>query len=45
MAKGNSASSVPSSNKPTFGTKKSGEGKKSFGPKAQKPKQHRGQGR
>lgn len=40
-AKGNSASSV----KVVFGKKKSGKLKKSFGPKDQKPKRYRGQGR
>jgi len=41
MAKGKS-----NSNKISFGKKKSQpNGKKSFGPKAQKPKKYRGQGR
>ena len=43
MAKGKS---VGSNNKVSFGKRKSQPlGKKSFGPKAQKPKQYRGQGR
>lgn len=33
------------SSKVTFGVKKSGKAKKSFGPKIQKPKIYRGQGR
>ncbi len=28
-----------------FGTKKTGKAKKSFGPKSEKPKKYRGQGR
>jgi hypothetical protein len=40
-SKGNSASSV----KVIFGKKKGGKLKKSYGPKAQKPKRYRGQGR
>jgi hypothetical protein len=44
MAKPKSAGS---SQKVTFGKRKTGpnSGKKSYGPKAQKPKQYRGQGR
>lgn len=41
------AKSAASSQKITFGKRKSGpeSGKKSYGPKAQKPKKYRGQGR
>jgi len=38
-------SKEPNSRKVTFGTKKTGKAKKSFGPKIQKPKTYRGQGR
>lgn len=40
-SKSNSSSSI----KVVFGKKKAGKLKKSFGPKAQKPKKYRGQGR
>ena len=40
------AKSVGNSNKQSFGKRKSQPlGKKSYGPKAQKPKQYKGQGR
>jgi hypothetical protein len=42
MAKGKSAGP---SNKISFGKKGKGKFKKSYGPKAQKPKAYRGQGR
>ncbi len=42
MAKAKSSSS---SNKVSFGKKGVGKAKKSFGPKDQKPKRYRGQGR
>jgi hypothetical protein len=38
-------SKTTSSVKVTFGKKKSGKSKKRFGPKAEKPKKYRGQGR
>jgi hypothetical protein len=41
MAKGKSQSN----NKVTFGKRKSGKSQKSWGPKSQKPKSYRGQGR
>jgi hypothetical protein len=41
MAKGKSQSN----NKITFGKRKTGKYKKSYGPKAQKPKKYQGQGR
>jgi hypothetical protein len=41
MAKGKSQSN----NKITFGKRKSGKSQKSWGPKDQKPKSYRGQGR
>lgn len=41
MAKAKSASS----HKITFGKRKNGKYKKSYGPKAQRPKRYRGQGR
>jgi hypothetical protein len=41
MAKGKSQSN----NKITFGKRKSGKSQKSWGPKDQKPKRYRGQGR
>lgn len=34
-----------SSQKVTFGTKRKGKSKKSYGPKDEKPKKYRGQGR
>jgi len=34
-----------SSNKITFGTRRKGKQKKSYGPKLQRPKRYRGQGR
>lgn len=43
MAKAKTSSS--SSIKVTFGKKKKGKSKKSYGPKQQKPKAYRGQGR
>ena len=42
MAKGKSAGS---SMKISFGKRKTGKSQKSYGPKAQKPKKYRGQGR
>jgi len=36
---------VGSNNKVSFGKRKSGKAQKSFGPKAEKPKRYRGQGR
>lgn len=42
MAKGKS---VGSSMKVSFGKRKSGKAQKSWGPKAQKPKKYRGQGK
>ena len=39
------AKSVGNSNKLTFGKRKSGKAKKSYGPTQQKPKRYRGQGR
>jgi hypothetical protein len=41
MAKGKSQSN----NKTTFGKRKGGKSQKSWGPKDQKPKRYRGQGR
>lgn len=43
MAKGKSTSSA--SMKISFGKKRKGKLKKSYGPKAEKPKKYRGQGR
>lgn len=43
MAKAKTSSS--NSVKVTFGKKKKGKSKKSYGPKEQKPKNYRGQGR
>jgi hypothetical protein len=43
MAKPKSSSSV--SQKVTFGKKRKGKSKKSYGPKEQKPKTYKGQGR
>jgi len=40
-AKGSSASSI----KVTFGKKGKGKAKKNYGPKSEKPKRYRGQGR
>ena len=42
MAKAKSAGST---NKVSFGKKGTGKARKSYGPKAQKPKRYRGQGR
>lgn len=42
MAKGKS---VSGSGKVSFGQKKSGKAKKKFGPKSEKPKEYKGQGR
>ncbi len=39
------AKSAGSSNKVSFGKKGRGKAQKSYGPKAQKPKRYRGQGR
>ncbi len=39
------AKSTGSSNKVSFGKKGRGKAQKSYGPKAQKPKRYRGQGR
>jgi hypothetical protein len=39
------AKSVGSANKVSFGKKTTGKARKSYGPKAQKPKRYRGQGR
>ena len=39
------AKSAASSQKISFGKRKKGNGKKSYGPKAQKPKKYVGQGR
>jgi hypothetical protein len=41
MAKGK----TQSNNKVTFGKRRNGKSQKSYGPKAQKPKAYRGQGR
>ena len=38
-------SKTTSSQKVTFGTKRKGKAKKSYGPKSEKPKKYRGQGR
>jgi hypothetical protein len=43
MAKGKK--SGEGGNKVTFGSKKKGKAKKKFGPKEEKPKKYRGQGR
>ncbi len=39
------SSKTTSSGKVTFGNKVKGKSKKSYGPKAEKPKKYRGQGR
>jgi hypothetical protein len=39
------AKSVGSANKVSFGKKTTGKSKKGYGPKEQKPKRYRGQGR
>lgn len=39
------AKSVGSSNKTSFGKKTTGKSKKKYGPKEQKPKRYKGQGR
>ena len=39
------AKSTGSANKVSFGKKGTGKARKSYGPKAQKPKRYRGQGR